>query len=132
MRAYATGLAVFAAAFYLICGLWAFGWPESFAEHIASFPPYNVHLLHDLGAFQLGIGAAAIGGLLLSDALAAVLAGVATGSLLHGVSHILDHDHGGRIIDPWVTSALGVAALLAFVAAVRAGRGSLSRTGPSR
>jgi hypothetical protein len=119
MRTYARGLAWFATVVYLAFGLWAFAWPESFAERIASYPPYNLHLIHDLGAFQLGIGAAALGGLLLSDALAAVLAGVATASLMHGVSHILDVDHGGRAIDPWATSALGVAALVAFAAAAR-------------
>jgi hypothetical protein len=39
----------------LIFGVWALALPASFAAMI-DFPPYNEHLLHDLGAFQIGIG----------------------------------------------------------------------------
>jgi hypothetical protein len=44
----------------LALGFWAFFAPRSFAEQIATFPPYNHHLLHDLGAFQIGIGTAVL------------------------------------------------------------------------
>ena len=91
---------------------------EVVAADIATFPPYNEHLTHDAGAFLTGLGVAALAGLLLSDALAAVLAGVAAGSLLHGVSHILDHDLGGRSSDPWTVSVFGLLTLAGFVAAV--------------
>jgi hypothetical protein len=119
MRTFARVIAALAAAFYLVFGIWAFFAPESFADTIATFPPYNEHLMHDLGAFQIGLGVAALAGVLLSDALAAVLAGVAAGSIMHGVSHITDTDLGGRGIDPWATSLLGLVALAAFAAAVR-------------
>jgi hypothetical protein len=55
-------------------------------------------------------------------ALAAALAGVATASLLHGVSHIVDHGLGGRAIDPWATRLIGIVTLLGFFAAVSARR----------
>jgi hypothetical protein len=55
---------VFVRLVVLICavsmlgiGLWALVAPMSFAGWI-SFPPYNEHLIHDAGAFQIGIGAA--------------------------------------------------------------------------
>jgi hypothetical protein len=40
--------------FMLVLGIWAFFAPASFAEIVAF--PYNRHLLHDVGAFQIGIG----------------------------------------------------------------------------
>lgn len=119
MRTFAIVVAALAAAFYLVLGIWAFFAPASFAENIATFPPYNEHLTHDLGAFQIGLGIAALAGLALSDALAAVLAGVAAGSLMHGISHIGDTHLGGRDIDPWATSLIGLVALIAFAAAAR-------------
>jgi hypothetical protein len=41
------------AASMLSLGLWAVAAPRSFAGWI-SFPPYNEHLIHDAGAFQIG------------------------------------------------------------------------------
>ena len=41
----------------LAVGLWALFAPRSFATWI-DFPPYAEHLLHDVGAFQIGIGLA--------------------------------------------------------------------------
>jgi hypothetical protein len=40
--------------FMLVLGIWAFFAPASFADFVAF--PYNRHLLHDVGAFQIGIG----------------------------------------------------------------------------
>jgi hypothetical protein len=123
MRTFAKIVAGLAAVFSLVTGVWAFAAPESFADNIASYPPYNEHLTHDIGAFLIGLGVAALAGLLLSDGLAAGLAGVAAGSLLHGVSHILDAGHGGRASDPWTVTLFGLLALAGFLAALgRAGR----------
>lgn len=119
MRTFAKIVAAVAAVAYLIAGLWAFFAPKSFSDNVAGFPPYNEHLVHDIGAFLLGLAVAAIAGLVLSNALAAGLAGVAVASLMHGVSHIIDHEHGGREIDPWVTTAFGLITLLAFIFATR-------------
>jgi hypothetical protein len=124
MRTFAKVLAGSAAAFYLVLGAWAFFAPLSFATDIANYGSYNEHLTHDLGAFQIGLGVAALAGLLLSNALAAVLAGVAAGSLMHGVAHIIDHGLGGRSSDPWTVSALGIAVLCAFLAALAVSPGA--------
>jgi hypothetical protein len=118
VRVIAKVIAALAAAFYLALGSWAFAAPVSFAENIANYPPYNEHLVRDGGAFTIGLGVAALAGLLLSDALAAGLAGVAAGSLLHGVSHIVDHGLGGRSSDRWTVSAIGIAILGGFVIVV--------------
>ena len=131
MRTFAKIVAVFAAASYLVQSIWAFAAPESFAGYIANYPPYNEHLVHDSGAFAIGLGTAALAGLLLSDALAAVLAGVAAASLLHGVSHIMDHGLGGRASDPWTVSVIGLAILCGFVVAVRSRRAGTERNVPA-
>lgn len=34
--------------------------PQGFFETMADFEPYNAHLLQDVGAFQLGLGATLI------------------------------------------------------------------------
>lgn len=130
MRTFAKVIAALAAAIYLVFGIWAFAAPESFYENIATYPPYNEHLFHDLGAFQIGIGVAALAGLLLSDALAAVLAGVAAGSLMHGVSHVVDHDLGGRASDPWTVSLIGLVTLAAFLGAATRIPAAARRRGP--
>jgi hypothetical protein len=136
MRTFARVVAAVAAVFYIGSGVWAFAAPASFAANIAPYPPYNVHLWHDIGAFLIGLGVAALAGLVLSDALAAVLAGVAAASLLHGVSHIVDAGHGGRAIDPWAISLFGLLTLAGFVAALgrrRAGRpGTAAPRSPER
>jgi hypothetical protein len=60
-------------------GLWAFAAPRSFFESVATYPPFNVHLLHDIGAFNLGLGATLLLALAWADALLVALAGVGLG-----------------------------------------------------
>ena len=104
-----------AALLFLVPGGWAFLWPRSFYETVATFPPYNLHLFHDAGAFQLGIGAALLAGLLWSDGLLVALVGGAVGTVIHAIAHILDAELGGRSSDPILLSGL---ALLVTVGAV--------------
>jgi hypothetical protein len=64
---------------------------------IATYEPYNRHFIHDLGAFQLGLGVV----LLLAAwrpgrGLETKLVGVGVGSAFHAVAHVLDRDLGGR------------------------------------
>jgi hypothetical protein len=118
MRTVTKIVTAWAAAYYLFFGVWAFVAPGSFAESIANYPPYNEHLTHDSGAFSIGLGVAALAGLLLYDALAVVLAGLATALLLHGVSHLLDQGLGGRSSDPWTVSVIGLVIVCAFVVAL--------------
>jgi hypothetical protein len=82
-------------AFLVVSGLWAMAGPRSFFDAVAAFEPYNQHLIQDIGAFQLGLGAVLILVLVVRDALAAALLGVGIGSAAHVVSHVVGHDLGG-------------------------------------
>lgn len=98
-------------------GLWAFLAPESFYEQVAEYPPYNEHFLHDIGAFLVGLGAALLVAVVITDALLLALFANAVGAVLHAVSHIQDRDLGGAASDPWLHSA--VAAVLVAATIVR-------------
>lgn len=112
----AVAAAVLAALAFIVPGIWAFFWPTSFYDNIATFPPYNRHLFHDLGAFQLGVGAALLGALLWTDALFVALLGGAVGMVMHAISHFLDHGLGGRDSDAWV---LGLVSLIVLIGLAR-------------
>jgi peptidoglycan/LPS O-acetylase OafA/YrhL len=101
------------AAVVIVAGAWAFLGPGSFYERVAHFPPYNRHFLHDVGAFQLGLGAAlalALGGW---DGRRVALWTVAVASVLHAASHIIDRDLGGRGTDSLALTLLAAALLAA-------------------
>jgi peptidoglycan/LPS O-acetylase OafA/YrhL len=104
------------AAVVIVAGAWAFLGPGSFYERVAHLPPYNRHFLHDVGAFQLGLGAALALGLAGWDGRRVALWTVAVVSVLHAASHIIDRDLGGRGTDSLaltlVAAALLAAALL--------------------
>ncbi len=82
--------------FYLGTGLWSFLAPTSFYATVANFTPYNSHLLHDVGAFQVGLGVALIAGALIARGLMVALIGALIASLLHLVAHLLDLHLGGH------------------------------------
>ena len=90
--------------FMLVLGIWAFVAPASFADFVAF--PYNRHLLHDVGAFQIGIGTTMLLALLWTDGVKVVLAGYVVGTGFHLVSHILDRHIGGHSYDPLVLSVM--------------------------
>jgi hypothetical protein len=109
-RTVVTVIAVVAALFFIAPGLWAFFDAKGFYDNLATFEPYNEHFIHDIGAFQIGIGAALVAALWKrSDALFAGLAGGAIGSGFHTVAHVMDHDLGGKDTDVFV---FGVATLV--------------------
>lgn len=89
-------LAAVGAFFYLISGGWAFAFPVGFYETVATFSPYNLHLIHDAGAFQLGIGIGLLAAAVLGRGLTAALLGAAAASLLHIAAHVLDIHLGGH------------------------------------
>lgn len=115
-------------AFNVILGLWAFLHPESFFERIAAFPPYNEHLLHDIGAFQTGLGAVLLFAFVWADALLVVLAGAGVGFILHFASHLVDRDLGGRVTDP---VSVGLLALVVVLAAIWQAQGPEGRADES-
>lgn len=106
--------AVLCAASMLALGVWAFGWPVSFARFI-DYAPYNRHLIHDAGAFQIGIGVGTLVALRWSDSLLVALTGFAVASGLHTVSHALDRDIGGHAADVPELGTLTLVALYGIV-----------------
>ena len=113
-----TALAVICAASMLALGGWAFLAPHSFAGFI-DYPPYNRHLIHDAGAFQLGIGVTTLLALWWADALVVALTGFAVASGLHTVSHWIDRNIGGHDSDVPGLGLLTVVALLGIYARLR-------------
>jgi hypothetical protein len=113
-----TAAVIISGLFALAFGIWAFFAPASFAEFVAF--PYNRHLLHDVGAFQIGIGATMLLALLWADSVMVVLAGYVVGTGFHLVSHIIDRHIGGHAYDPLVLGLLVVIGLAGMYARARA------------
>lgn len=89
-------LAAVVGVFYVVFGIWAFVAPLNFFSTIATFAPANVHLFHDLGAFQIGFGLALILPIALRAPLRVPLIAVLVASILHVISHIEDIRLGGN------------------------------------
>ena len=100
----------------IAAGLWAMSAPHSFYVNAAPFPPYNAHLFHDIGAFQIGLGACLAAGLLVGDALLAVLAGNTFAGVAHFIGHVVDRSEGGHASDPFVFGFLAALMLVLTVA----------------
>jgi hypothetical protein len=105
--------------FLLVLGLWALISPRSFYEQLATYPPYNVHLFHDVGAFQAGLGAVLLLALWRADVLGVTLLGVGVGNVLHFISHVVDRDLGGKPSDPVLLGLLALVTVAAAVLALR-------------
>jgi hypothetical protein len=103
------------AGLLLAAGAWAFADPSSFYAQVATFEPYNRHFLHDAGAFQLGLGAGLLVGVLGLSGRSVALWGAAVAGALHALSHFLDWNLGGRAADP-VGLSIIAAVLLAGAA----------------
>jgi hypothetical protein len=101
------------AASMLGLGAWAFLGPESFSRFI-DYAPYNRHLIHDAGAFQLGIGVSVLLALFWADGLLVALTGFAVASGLHTLSHAIDRSLGGHDSDVPSLGLLTVVALIAL------------------
>jgi PPOX class probable F420-dependent enzyme len=97
----------------LVVGVWALARPDSFSEFV-NFPPHQ-HFVHDVGAFQLGLGATLLLALIWADAAAVGLAGYLVGGVAHTASHVADADLGGS---PTQTGVIGLLSLLAAAALV--------------
>jgi hypothetical protein len=116
-------LASVVGAFYLLSGGWAFLFPSGFYLTVATFTPYNLHLLHDAGAFQIGLGVSLLAAATLGRGLAPVLFGVLAGSLFHLIAHLIDIHLGGHPATDLPALALIVAVLTsALVMELRTGR----------
>jgi hypothetical protein len=104
------GVAAIAGAVTLGIGLWSLFGTRSFAD-FADFG-YHEHFLHDIGAFQIGLGAMLLIAVAWRDSLATVLAAFLVGNTIHVGTHIADTDLGGSTMQ-WV----GLAALSLVIGA---------------
>jgi hypothetical protein len=107
-QVYVTATLIVAVVFFVGSGVWAFGWPQSFYDVVASYPPFNAHLFRDIGAFLLGLGAAPLGALAWRDARFVALLGGTVAAALHWLSHVIDRHDGGTPADPWLTGAFAL------------------------
>jgi hypothetical protein len=114
---YVAAILSMAGASMLAAGIWAGAAPRSFARFVAF--PYHEHFLHDLGAFQIGLGVTLLLALAWRDAAAVALAGFLTTNTLHAVSHAVDLDLGGRASDPYAIGAVSLLAAAALVLRLR-------------
>ncbi|MEU5786761.1 PPOX class F420-dependent oxidoreductase [Micromonospora purpureochromogenes] len=97
----------------LLVGGWALRRPDGFAEAV-DFPGSH-HFVHDVGAFQLGIGVTLLLAAIWADAPAVALAGYLAGGLAHTGTHLADRHLGGSAAQTWL---VGLSAALAAVALV--------------
>ena len=106
------------AVFYLLPGLWAVLGGQNFAEKTEHAP--TVHVIHDMGAFMVGLGVWAIATLIFSDRFVAALTSLAVASATSAYVHFEDlHAHMGHIrpSEPWilaVVTLIQVAALIFY------------------
>jgi hypothetical protein len=109
---------------FALTGVWAFFAPRSFFDTVANYPPYNRHLFHDLGAFNLGLAAALALGVWRRRALVVGLGGGAVAAVMHAVAHWLDRNQGGRTSDPWLLSLFALVLVAATLVAWQQDRSS--------
>jgi PPOX class probable F420-dependent enzyme len=98
-------------------GIWCLIGPRSFAAAVGFGP--HVHFLHDVGAFQLGLGITLLLALIWADALATALAGFIVANTVHTVNHAVDLDLGGSAAQAWLLGVVSVALVVAFVLRLR-------------
>jgi PPOX class probable F420-dependent enzyme len=98
-------------------GIWCLVDPGSFAD-LVRFPRHE-HFLHDVGAFQLGLGVGLLLSLIWADALATTLAGFIVADTVHTINHLVDLDLGGSVAQVWLLGVMSVALIAAFVIRLR-------------
>lgn len=114
---------VAAVGFFVILGAWPFFSPRSFYDALATFPPFNAHLLRDIGVFTMGVGASLLAAMRWKDGLVVALAGASAAGVLHVVSHIVDADQGGKPTDVPLLSVFAILLVVGTVVRAREVRG---------
>ena len=98
----------------LIFGIWSLLLPRSF-DALIDFPPYNQHLLHDVGAFQIGIGVSVLISLMWSDSIGVALTAFIVAGTIHSINHAFDRHLGGHSFDQWGLAGLVLLAGAALI-----------------
>jgi hypothetical protein len=119
-RVFVTIAAIVAGCFMLIFGVWSLLFSRSFAA-LVNFPPYNLHLLHDVGAFQIGIGVSVLVSLIWSDSIGVALVAFIVAGTIHSINHTLDRHLGGHPFDQWGLGGLVLLAVAALIIHLRGG-----------
>lgn len=84
--------------------------------------PYNRHVVHDVGKFQIGVGATVLLALLWAGSVLVVVTGYVKGSTFHPASHIEDRHLGGRDYDLPVLGLLAAVGLAGMRTRARGGQ----------
>ena len=116
-RAYLITQTALAGLATIAAGLWCLIDPSSFAEFVEF--DTQVHFLHDVGAFQLGLGLTLLLALIWSDALITALAGFTVANTVHTVNHVIDLDLGGSAAQAWLLGVVSAGMVAAFVLRLR-------------
>ena len=116
-RAYLVAVTALVGVFTGGIGIWCLIEPTSFARAVGF--ETHLHFLHDVGAFQIGLGVTLLLALKWADALATALAGFIVADTVHTVNHITDLDLGGSVAQAWVLGAVSVALVVAFLLRLR-------------
>lgn len=116
-RIYLVAVTALTGATFIGIGIWCLVDPASFAE-VVQFPAH-LHFLHDVGAFQLGLGVALLLALIWADSLATALAGFAVANTVHTVNHVVDLELGGSTLQVWLLAAISAQLVIAFVLRLR-------------
>ncbi|MPY99291.1 MAG: PPOX class F420-dependent oxidoreductase [Actinophytocola sp.] len=116
-RRYVAAVTTLAGLATAAIGVWALVGPRSFGDW-AGFG-FHEHFLHDIGAFQLGLGVTLLLAVLWSDALATALAGFLVANTAHTVNHVVDLDLGGAAWQAWALGAVSIAIAVALVLRLR-------------
>jgi PPOX class probable F420-dependent enzyme len=116
-RAYVISVTALIGLLTIGIGVWCLADPRSFA-HVVGFPEHE-HFLHDVGAFQFGLGATLLLALIWSDALITATAGFLIANSIHTVNHVTDLHLGGTPAQAWLLGAASVALVIAFVLRLR-------------
>jgi hypothetical protein len=119
MRRFPGFTATVAGVLLVATGVWALLDARSFYDAAATFPPYNSHLLHDIGAFLTGLGSALLVGLRLKRGLTVALVANAVAAVLHAISHLADRHLGGKSSDPIVFTVIAIVLVVAAAQALR-------------
>jgi hypothetical protein len=77
--------------------------------------PLPDRLLHDVGAFQIGIGVSVLLSLMWSDSIGVALVGFIVAGAIHSINHTLDRHLGGHPLDQWELAGLVVVALAELI-----------------
>lgn len=101
-------IATLGGVFFVVFGIWAVVSARSFYDRLAVWPPFNEHFIHDIGAFQIGLGLALLFALAKSDALLVALGATGIGQGIHAIVHFTDRELGGSDSDPITMAVLAL------------------------